>query len=352
MDTLIKGIKIPDETYSFIDCEGNKKEVIRDLSKINIFVGANNTGKSRLIRALLSTKEFNYIPAKISIEEINEFIKELKNQIDEYIPKGGSGMIDILKDIGEIEDIEFVNDSFKLHEQIDNLEKRIEGIRRQTNVSVGNLTYPQIGNKLMNILETCTSTIGEGFKEKIIPPKFTKIYIPILRGIRFLDISGTDVYGSRTLRDYFNNRMQGFEIISGIATYKDVKSHLLGNLEKRRTVKEYEDYFLVEPKEFSRQLMLLKSMATPYIQTYEQSKEKFEKIQEHSSRPAIIKLWSLFPDEFEYVVKEIENIRKKLRQLNKVSREQQELPSSLMTLQGENNLVFMVALPSINEEKE
>ncbi|MFX0066626.1 MAG: winged helix-turn-helix domain-containing protein, partial [Candidatus Hermodarchaeota archaeon] len=116
--------------------------------------------------------------------------------------------------------------------------------------------------------------------------------------------------------------------------------------------KEYEDYFLVEPKEFSRQLMLLKSMATPYIKTYEYAKEKFEKIQEHSSRPAIIKLWSLFPDEFEYVVKEIENIRKKLRQLNKVSREQQELPSNLMTLKGENNLVFVVALPNINEDEK
>ena len=116
--------------------------------------------------------------------------------------------------------------------------------------------------------------------------------------------------------------------------------------------KKYEDHFLIDPKDLGRQLMMLNSMATPYLKAYERKKEKFVKLQEHSSRPAIIKLWTLFLDEFEYVVKEIEKIRKKLRELYKVSRNQQKTPSNQLTLKRENNLVFMVAFPTFIEDEE
>jgi len=116
--------------------------------------------------------------------------------------------------------------------------------------------------------------------------------------------------------------------------------------------KLYDDYFLIDPKELNRQLMLLNSMATPYLKTYEKEEEKFVKIQEYSSRPAIMKLWVVFPDEFEYVVREIEKIREKFRESYKVSRAHLDTLSNHLTLKKEDNLVFIVALPNISEDEE
>lgn len=252
MGTLIKGIKIPDKAYSFTDCDGNGGgEVIENISKINIFVGANNTGKSRLIRTLLSTKEFSYLPAKISIEEINEFIRELKNQIKD-ICGNRSGLQNILNNIDAIENIEFVNDSFKLLEQLDDLKTEIKNVRGYHAIyspdKIENDKYVKASEELMSILERCISKQGEDFKEKIIPPVFTKIYIPILRGLKYLKFSRSefhndDFYKSRTFIDYFKEGLFGeFEIFTGITVYEEIKTHLLGNLDQRKLVKEYEKY--------------------------------------------------------------------------------------------------------------
>ena len=111
--------------------------------------------------------------------------------------------------------------------------------------------------------------------------------------------------------------------------------------------KVYMDRFFTDPKDLGRQLMLLNSMAQPYLRVYEKNGNKFVKIQEHSSRPAIIKLWGLNPEEFEYIVKEIEKIRKKLREISKATRDQHNNSSPHKPLKWENNLFFMVALPNI-----
>ena len=53
MEIIIKEIKIPDDSYSFISDSSEKENILKDLSKINIFVGENNSGKSRLLRSIL-----------------------------------------------------------------------------------------------------------------------------------------------------------------------------------------------------------------------------------------------------------------------------------------------------------
>lgn len=70
----------------FSEVDFNKGQILQNLSKINIFVGANNSGKSRLLRALLSsnelsksidTKPLEFKPSDNSIKEINCNISNL-----------------------------------------------------------------------------------------------------------------------------------------------------------------------------------------------------------------------------------------------------------------------------------
>ena len=48
MEYLIKGIKLENTRYIFITDKNGKPDFIENLSKLNIFVGENNSGKTQL----------------------------------------------------------------------------------------------------------------------------------------------------------------------------------------------------------------------------------------------------------------------------------------------------------------
>jgi len=99
MQHFIKEIKLPDENYSFLNNSESPENRIRFLSKLNIFVGENNSGKSRLLRSLLSN-ELDYIPDSSFIEDYNNFVESLKKDFESYFQKK---RIDI-KDFGNLYD--------------------------------------------------------------------------------------------------------------------------------------------------------------------------------------------------------------------------------------------------------
>ena len=58
IDHIVIGEKLPQ--YSVIN--GDDAEILSRLSRINIFVGANNSGKSRLMRELVNWRQFPIVP--------------------------------------------------------------------------------------------------------------------------------------------------------------------------------------------------------------------------------------------------------------------------------------------------
>jgi len=54
MRDRISSIVIPNDNYSYTK-DGSTKNVIDNLSKINIIVGENNSGKSRFLRDLMNS---------------------------------------------------------------------------------------------------------------------------------------------------------------------------------------------------------------------------------------------------------------------------------------------------------
>lgn len=76
----IKHLKIKHEEYRTV----NSKEINRleNLSKINIFIGENNSGKSRFMRSIYfinNNRRLEFIPNDRIFDEVIEQIEKFKN---------------------------------------------------------------------------------------------------------------------------------------------------------------------------------------------------------------------------------------------------------------------------------
>ena len=72
--SIIKDLKIEYDDYTIIN--SINKDCLMDLSKVNIFVGANNTGKSRFMRSLFYADkdyELTFLP---NDSQFDTFLKQ------------------------------------------------------------------------------------------------------------------------------------------------------------------------------------------------------------------------------------------------------------------------------------
>ena len=263
----INELQIPNDTHFFKEDNDNKGNTLRNISKINIFIGANNSGKSKLLRDILQ-KKILYKPHTYSLEKIKKTIADLKNEIDLYFEKK---RLDKRRDIEDLFlklDIpEYVDESFELDLQINNLKSTIEKFQESHDTTYGNYPLPKIGNDLMLIFQKYYTIIQTECRTNFSKVEFTKIYVPILRGLR--PLSGTkekptydDYYQSRTLFDYFptiyiagdpewfrirsekntQNSDEKIKIFTGLGAFDQIKKFLLGNLQQRKLISDYEKY--------------------------------------------------------------------------------------------------------------
>jgi len=111
-----------------------------------------------------------------------------------------------------------------------------------------------------------------------------RYYIPILRGIRPLDVDDQhkNFYGERTKWDYFRNGdslTDKMQIFTGLELYQSLKEKLLGEPEERKLVKEFEDFLSVNffeskpvtliPKEKSPKVVHIKIGNEPQFPIYD-----------------------------------------------------------------------------------
>lgn len=247
----IEKIKIPDDSYSMNNSDP-ETNAIEFLSKINIFLGENNSGKSRLLRSILSTK-IAYSPKAPLIDNLNDTIKGIKTDFEKYFETVRIKRFQHIYDhLDQINTIEFIDDSFKLNEQFEKLNEVITNLEQNRDSSTSGVPHSRIGGNLRPIFYKHVSKIDESVNDENLigtlkPPEFKKIYVPILRGIIPINLTegnyvNKDVYQSRIISDYFDDLELDFEIFTGLTAYNNVKSLLLGNLNQRTSIKEYEQY--------------------------------------------------------------------------------------------------------------
>lgn len=212
-------------------------------TRLNLFIGPNNSGKSRLLRQLFSTSTENLRTA---------FDDELKNAAD-FRPE----ILSIIEDNDRIQSLNCChfrdiigNKTISIQdasEAISTLGSEIhQACNKNLNVWGGGAStkaFNDLKNALYNSELRAHTIDTYNNLQKIANRNFTlkRQYIPILRGMRPLD-SDKDAFLDRTLKDYFKpiSSSDKLNIITGFDLYNLLVQFLLGQPENRERVREYE----------------------------------------------------------------------------------------------------------------
>jgi len=243
------------------DYKLSNKGILTGLNKINVFIGQNNSGKSRFLRSLFEDDKYQFELLNCDFAGLihkligyQEFIRQL---FDKHSMTDGNGVYQRIADlnnslsffkIGEVNnDIRRIRE---FGEQLYNL-KQISSVSWMPNIissGISSSIAPVLNKIGADIISEIISDFEDGFDYNI-----EKIYLPILRGLRAIQRNGDefvtatteDNYKRRTLKDYFKE-LDGTkvkkEIFTGLSLYEDTKLLLLGNKEGRSRIKLFEDF--------------------------------------------------------------------------------------------------------------
>lgn len=224
-----------------------KPNRLHDVSRANLFVGKNNSGKSRFLRNLYLSEKYNYAyknkevisnsnSMRTSLDELHKVLVELDishiGSISTSEIKRYSGMF-----TGEFSDQSNIVTIKKLVKSI--VESRDESF--QTSYSTQRI-YGWL-NKLKEMSDKITKIIA--IFEYITPVRKNpdRIYIPVLRGFRRLSQDSKDHYGNRTIEDYFDGNLpKSNTIFTGAILYEQLIEMLLGSRDKRNSIDRYQNF--------------------------------------------------------------------------------------------------------------
>lgn len=241
----IKSIKIKEElkNYRFL---GKVSEVVSDISKINIFIGGNNSGKSRFLRSIFLDEELKFNIGTEMLESYRSFVTRLNKEIYEAFENTP------VKKIGNIEkkedsliNIEYLEENNNNIELFYRLVKKLESIKNNDTFTVDGFNTNYNCDEICRKLNCIAQKYNKEFEEKefgsyLEKKKYKRIYIPTLRGLRRFSDS-EDLLAQRTLNDYFGGE-EKFEIFTGQNLYKEVLELLCGDFKDRQNLKEFETF--------------------------------------------------------------------------------------------------------------
>jgi hypothetical protein len=257
MTFLARALTLPEElagSYRLNPPQGR----LDHLAKLNVFIGVNNSGKSRFLRELFKYRNWHFRVSD-EAEGIFQAVAQRMTELRQKAEKIFSGVtLDSSKYLHEIltykaPDI-ILENSRALDREIKLLAEAstppsqpidpYEGafIRARRNLARDAKPYLETLMQLRN-----------GLPEHY---EFKRIYIPALRGMRS-PRQERKFYLSRTIGDYFPQikeynqppytdasrlPLDGIDFATGVELYDEVRLHLLGDLEQRDTIARYQHF--------------------------------------------------------------------------------------------------------------
>lgn len=239
----------------------NDGDVLDKLSKVNIFIGENNSGKSRFLRKIFAQNDFEIASSIFSFEELNNVGKELidllKKELGENVSyielatvERSVNLLELVNTVVNRTSYKFNNSKVfakELYETIYKLSqaKGVSRVRLQSGwVSVDKIKSNSIKDECILYAEKLKLIVKDSFSDD-----YDKVYIPILRGLRpinindSLEIVNRNNYERRTLKDYFDDHIDKIlNISTGLDLYDDIKEHLLNNVGHRKVIREFEEF--------------------------------------------------------------------------------------------------------------
>ncbi|MDP2491585.1 AAA family ATPase [Vibrio splendidus] len=206
---------------------------LADVQKFNFFVGANNSGKSRVLRYILKHKVLSW--------DIDTDLLPVKSVVRNLDNKGISNM-----------GLQYTNDTSALASSIARLKASPPdvGIAKIAKAIVELLDV----NRMAHVHDVTADKIYKFVVMDKLPAQDASfitnefkiqfadsVYIPTLRTLRH--ISDDDLYHKRTVADYFKEGgIKQQDIFTGHDIAKDLKRHLLGTHKQREKVRHFEQF--------------------------------------------------------------------------------------------------------------
>lgn len=235
--------------YKFIEPTSGQslKGQIKQLSQLNLFIGPNNSGKSRFLRGLFKAPNYSFTPNNVSLSKILAAIQPLDETIQSNLGDSLSGYGSIRRDmfasfkrLAENQEISAA--------QLTKLKETINRIIENNNFNIttkgGHAPLPAeyihtIHASIKSIAEQCLHTLGN---MAIVIGTEPRVYIPILRGLRRLNHAPADVYLEATKRDYSIEENDHRHLFTGLNLYEALTDLLLGDSSQRQEVAAFEDF--------------------------------------------------------------------------------------------------------------
>ncbi|WP_177763690.1 AAA family ATPase [Flavobacterium sp. I3-2] len=207
-------------TY-FLNNEEDSVIYLPNTNKINIFIGTNNSGKSRFIRELLKM-EYWYLS--------NEFYFHLK----EF-----NNIINFVFDTYNHNNFNYTRDLFLIninYDKMNQLSNQIEGLKSKINSFIGLPQYDEIVSKFKSLIDVQR-------KENL-----KKIFIPTLRTAHSLFDGNLkkieeDFFKQTILKNYeFRTDGQNINIFTGLHLYKEILNARNSGKTNRKKFEEFEKF--------------------------------------------------------------------------------------------------------------
>ena len=241
----------------FLDYDFHEKLVAGPFSIVNLFIGQNNSGKSRLLRALFAGEPCDFTTKEFNAKQIIDYAKEFGRSYDALFTGPLVGISGFKKDalkqlINRESDGRFISLSHPIGTELRTLLSSMAGARREEVETIG--TPPVTHEMIVSFRDRLKRFADLSLPSMPETPDFSHIwgqkrfYIPMLRGMRPLNQT-ENLYRDRTSADYFAQGQDttplssgNLIIFTGLELYNTLESSLLGEPEQKDAVEQYQAF--------------------------------------------------------------------------------------------------------------
>jgi len=204
-----------------------------NLSKINVFIGENNSGKSRFLRHLFVSGYHS-----IENEEFIKFFNELKNGVYQHydiIPKSNIEKFNKIYERLGSEKSSYANVGNTFFKTIKKYSRTVDSASKFYFPTLrGSKDYKTIINNKLRSFLSSTNSIQN--KDSI------NHYISLLN-LEIQGLESFDIYNDIITHEYFkDNKSLNNNILTGGKLYQEIKSMLLGEESQRKIIEEFQRF--------------------------------------------------------------------------------------------------------------
>ncbi len=236
------------QAEGYDDSTGRQLQVLSGLGSVNIFVGANSVGKSRMLRRLFAAGIKGLSRKVLGLQSLNVAIAECQADLKRHFRQNNPVIA-----VGDVDatTLDGIQAPSSLRADSDSLSSIRAVASRLAELSNPSLRFSP--NASSNItaqkMMAPINDIGRALQQSLKPfphslpgiGELKSTYIPVLRSLR--SISGGLPLRDRTIRDYFPDMAGAADVIyTGESLFAELRSMLLGSHSERTRIRQFEKF--------------------------------------------------------------------------------------------------------------